>query len=173
MALDVVAAAREAASVSAVYVVTNDVHVAWAAQTLGAAVVADPGTGLNQALHAPDVIGPVVFLLGDLPALTGTALDRALELAASNETSFIVDAAGTGTTLLAALSPTTATYFGPDSAASHLTAGYTPLAAVPVVLTYDVDTVDDLHRAAASGLGERTTHVYNDLLARGVLAEPS
>ena len=173
MALDVVAAARDAASVSAVYVVTNDVHVAWAAQALGAMIVADPGTGLNQALHAPEVKGPVAFLLGDLPALTATALDLVLELAASHETSFVVDAPGTGTTLLASSSAQTPTHFGADSAARHLAAGYTPLAPVPAVLTCDVDTVADLHRAATLGLGERTTHAYNDLLATGVLSSPT
>jgi 2-phospho-L-lactate guanylyltransferase len=173
MALDVVAAAAEAATVTAVYVVTNDVHVAWAAQLLGAVVVADPGTGLNNALHAPGVNGRVAFLLGDIPALTATALDLALELAATYETSFIVDAAGTGTTLLASSSPTITTHFGANSAALHVAAGYTPLAPVPVALTCDVDTVADLHRAAALGLGERTAHVYNDLLTTGVLTEPS
>jgi 2-phospho-L-lactate guanylyltransferase len=124
--------------------------------------------GLNAALeeaaeHAartwPD--DGVAALLGDLPALRPAELTDALTAAAAHPRSFVPDAGGTGSTLLAArpgvpLRPA----FGPGSAARHAAAAAT-LTAGPG-LQRDVDTVDDLRAAADLGLGPATASALAD-----------
>ncbi|MDT4892811.1 MAG: 2-phospho-L-lactate/phosphoenolpyruvate guanylyltransferase [Pseudonocardiales bacterium] len=118
--------------------------------------------GLNAALreaaehaarHWPE--DGVAALLGDLPALRPAELAAGLLEAAGHPRAFVRDSAGTGTTLLTArpgtdLEPA----FGSRSAERH--------AAVAVELSggpglrQDVDTVADLERAVALGLGVAT-----------------
>jgi 2-phospho-L-lactate guanylyltransferase len=129
---------------------------------MGAAVVPDPGTGLNEAIAAAGFREPWVALLGDLPALTPEALTEALDVAGQHAVAFVPDVAGTGTTLLAAANGTV-THFGADSAAQHEAAGYQRVESVPVVVRQDVDDLASLHAAAALGLGVRTQQAYNDL----------
>lgn len=98
----------------------------------------------------------VAALVGDLPALRPAELSAALECAATHPRSYVPDAGGTGTTLLAAapgavLDPR----FGRGSAARHSTTGGHPLDSGPG-LRHDVDTVDDLKDAIALGVGEHT-----------------
>lgn len=168
MALDVVGAALAADRVHEVIVVTSDPHISWAVRQLKATVVADGGAGLNPALQAAPVTGPRVYLLADLAALKPVDLDLTLALAEQHDTSFVVDAAGTGTSALFATSGVDI-FFGPDSARLHADAGYTALAPVPVGITLDVDSLSDLIACAGLGCGPRTTHVINDLASTGIL----
>ncbi|MDT4921179.1 MAG: 2-phospho-L-lactate/phosphoenolpyruvate guanylyltransferase [Pseudonocardiales bacterium] len=121
--------------------------------------------GLNAALaeaaaHAASrwPADGVVALVGDLPALRPAELAAALAEAAGHDRSFVPDAPGTGTTMLAARPGTPlGPAFGPDSAARH--------AAVAVALPggpglrFDVDTAADLRAAAELGLGPATAAV--------------
>ncbi len=159
---DTLAAAADCAAVAELVVVGGPVDFA------GVRVVSEPGSGgLNGALRhavATGVAGigdhrrvPVnlAVLLGDLPALD--PLELAAALAAATTRAFVADAAGTGTTLLAApagadLDPR----FGPGSAAAHRASGAAPLAGAWPTLRRDVDTAADLAAAADLGLGRRT-----------------
>lgn len=101
----------------------------------------------------------IAALVGDLPALQADELSAALAAAYEHPRSYIADAAGTGTTFLAAhagvaLDP----QFGIDSAARH-GATAVPLAAGPG-LRCDVDTPEDLDAAVAIGLGPATATVF-------------
>lgn len=151
---DTLSAARAAEGVARVLVVTDREGMP------DALVQVRPG--LNSALveaaaHAaerwPD--DGVAALLGDLPALRMNELAAALAAAAAHPRSFVPDADGTGTTLLAArpgvhLRPA----FGPGSAARHGGAAVA-LDAGPG-LRRDVDTEADLLAAAELGLGPAT-----------------
>ena len=100
----------------------------------------------------------VAALVGDLPALDPDALSAALQAAAAHPRSFVPDAAGTGTTLLAALPGTELRpAFGPGSAARH--AGEAVALDAAATLRHDVDTAEDLRAAAHLGLGPATTAV--------------
>jgi 2-phospho-L-lactate guanylyltransferase len=158
LVLDTLAAALACPAVTGVLVVTSDEAVGAAARDVGAKVVPDaPAAGLNPALaHGAAVAGrgPLAALAGDLPALRGD--DLAAALAAVTARAYVPDAAGTGTTLLAAppgvpLDPR----FGPGSARAHAESGAIALPAV-ASLRHDVDTAADLAAAALLGLGPRT-----------------
>ena len=159
---DTLVAVRGAASVARVVVVT-DVPSAFDVDV----VIVQTEPGLNaglaeaaaQAAHRWPEDG-IAALVGDLPALLSSDLDAALDAAARNPRSFVPDSPGTGTTLLAA-SPGNALdpQFGTDSASRHK-AGAAELAA-GATLRADVDTAEDLRRAAELGLGART-----ELIAR-------
>jgi 2-phospho-L-lactate guanylyltransferase len=100
----------------------------------------------------------VVALVGDLPALRPAELSAALVAAGGHRCSYVPDATGTGTTLLAAapgvaLEP----QFGIGSAARHDTLG-ARLEAGPG-LRCDVDTAEDLDAAESLGLGPATAAV--------------
>jgi 2-phospho-L-lactate/phosphoenolpyruvate guanylyltransferase len=97
----------------------------------------------------------IAALVGDLPALRPAELAVALAAAAVHPRSFVPDADGTGTTLLAAL-PGVALNpaFGVDSAARHRS-GAAALDA-GAGLRRDVDTAADLRAAAELGLGPAT-----------------
>ncbi|PJI94464.1 2-phospho-L-lactate guanylyltransferase [Luteimicrobium subarcticum] len=161
LAGDTLEAVRSARSVARVVVVTDGVDLTG---TTGLDMVPDPGGGLVAAVRAGVRAGtaadggvPVGVLLGDLPALRPSDLDDVLTAARDLDRSFVPDAAGTGTTLLAAraaglLRPR----FGPGSAAAHRAAGHVDLDRVPPSVRQDVDTPDDLAAAAVLGLGPRT-----------------
>lgn len=151
---DTLAAARAADGVARVLIVTDRPGLP------NALVQTRPG--LNPALaeaaeHAAEhwPADGVAALVGDLPALRPDELASALAAAIAHPRSFVPDAAGTGTTLLAArpgiaLEPA----FGPGSAARHGSVAVA-LDAGPG-LRRDVDTADDLRAAAAVGLGPET-----------------
>lgn len=179
-ALDTVAAVLECAGVVDVTVVTDDERASAELAGLGAFVVPDaPAAGLNAALRygagrvrerRPGAA--VAALNGDLPALRPAELAAVLEEALrAPERAFLADAAGPGTTLLAALpgvalSPA----FGGPSRARHLASGAREilLPDVPTV-RQDVDTPDDLRAALAYGPGPRTAAL---LTARPAAAGP-
>lgn len=170
-ALDTVAAALACEQVADVTVVTDDPTAGAELAGLGALVTADvPAAGLNAALRygaertrerVPDA--PVAALNGDLPALRPAELDSVLrEAVRAHKRAFLADAAGVGTTLLAApphvpLSPA----FGGPSRARHLASGAheITLPGVPSVRR-DVDTADDLRAARELGLGPRTAAFF-------------
>jgi 2-phospho-L-lactate guanylyltransferase len=170
MAADTVAAAVAAGPVAAVIVVSDDRAVAEMAASLGAVVLADEvASGLNEALaHGAGYAEQKwprhgrAGLAGDLPAVGPVALAAALEAAAGLGEAFVPDAAGTGTTLYAA-APGVAfrPRYGLGSRAAHLAAGAAEIEA-DAGLRQDVDTVEDLRRAASIGLGPRTLALLDD-----------
>ncbi len=131
----------------------------------GGLVIVQTSSGLNPAVAEGEAHARsrwpgdgVVAMVGDLPALHPAELADVLALAAGHPRSFVADASGTGTTLLAArpdarLEPA----FGVGSAARHAV-GAVPLAAGAGLRT-DVDTGADLAVARALGLGPRTAAV--------------
>jgi 2-phospho-L-lactate guanylyltransferase len=155
---DTVAAARAAASVARLVLVTDR-------PADGELVFVQRTPGLNAALAeaAADAAARwpedgVAALVGDLPALRPGDLGDALQAAATHPRAFVRDAAGTGTTMLTAspgveLRPA----FGPESAARHGTDA-SELDAAPA-LRCDVDTGADLDAAAGLGLGPHTAAV--------------
>ena len=170
MVRDTAAAVLASPAVAGLLVVTDDALVAGAVRELGAAVAPDPGGGLNAAMRfgADEVAGLSrhrVVLAGDLPALRPAELDAALGLAVGR--SFVVDAAGTGTVLLAAppgagLDPR----FGPGSAVAHAASGAIRLddrGGDWAGLRRDVDTAADLATVLAIGAGRRTCGLLRDL----------
>ncbi len=166
-ALDTVAAALGAHGVAEVHVVTDDEEVGAAVVPLGAGWVRDDtGAGLNEALRHAELVlrhdrpgRDIAALAGDLPALSADVLGRALAMAAEHDRSFVPDAAGTGTTFLAAragvpLDPR----FGPRSCAAHAASGAERLdPGDSPGLRRDVDTEVDLWDAVRLGVGPATT----------------
>jgi 2-phospho-L-lactate guanylyltransferase len=103
-----------------------------------------------------------VVLAGDLPALRPGELDAAL--AAVGGRSFVADAAGSGTVLLAAppgrpLDP----HFGLGSAVAHAASGAAALTGDWPGLRQDVDTPADLSVVLDLGLGRHTRQLLRDL----------
>jgi 2-phospho-L-lactate/phosphoenolpyruvate guanylyltransferase len=165
LARDTVAAAAAAPSVVRVVVVTDDSEATAAVRDLGALVVPDePDAGLNPALaygaSAAAALAPndgVALLSADLPALRPAELDAALAAAAAYPRSFVPDAAGSGTTLLAAAPGVPVRPgFGDGSAAGHSASGAVELVGSWPSVRRDVDTPADLAAAAALGLGPAT-----------------
>lgn len=162
IALDTIAAAASAEAVGEVVVVTSDADVqAGVDQIDGATWIPDPGMGLNGAARAGlerashEARGA---LLGDLPALTGSDLDRAMLAATAEERGVVPDAEDSGSVLVTWRVPGVhEAQFGPDSARRHVEAGHTVLN-IPTnaPLRRDVDTADQLRAAAELGLGPRT-----------------
>lgn len=162
-ALDAVASATGSAQVARVYVVTDQPDFA----APGACVLPDEGAGdLNAALRAAELrvraqhpeLG-VAAMCADVPCLRTEDLSTALS-AAPGPRWFVADAAGTGTTLLAAaagheLDPR----FGEESARRHAESGAVPVEDDVPSLRLDVDTAADLARALALGAGVHTAEV--------------
>lgn len=163
VARDTVEAACEAVGPACVTVVTSDEVVAAASTGLGAGVVADPGRGLNDAVASgwdrPTSAGGGrlgwAALLGDLPALTADDLSEALRVCAGHRQAVVPDAEGTGTVLLTSTVSPPSPRFGTGSAGRHA-ADATVLALDLPRLRRDVDTVEDLRRAVALGVGRHT-----------------
>lgn len=165
-AVDVVTAAVGAQSVVQVLVVTDDERAAAALVGAGATVVPDsPDAGLNPALaHGVALLRQelqvgVATVSADLPALRSADLDAALAQVPAHGRGFVVDAEGSGTTLLAAapgveLAPA----YGAGSRAGHLASGALELPAADS-LRLDVDTPEDLQRALRLGVGTATAAV--------------
>lgn len=181
IARDCLAAACSGMPRGRVHVVTADPDTAALAQQLGAAVVPDPGLGLNaaiavgiaaaaeaarrtqaaQGLSLPDASpgsgGAIAVLLGDLPALLPEDLVAALSAAAGFERAVVPDADGTGTVLLTARRGALEPAFGAGSAERHVRAGHERLDLDLPRLRTDVDDDLSLTRARALGLGPATS----------------
>lgn len=192
-ARDVCTAARTAAAVQAVHVVTDAPEVlpglddaARPAAPLG--WLPDEGEGdLNQALgratlrlRAEDPAVSVAALCGDLPCLRPDDLDRALAVAldrvaitrtapsdaAGTGRSFVPDAEGVGTTMLVAPPGVDLDpRFGPGSAHRHQESGAARIMTGVASLRRDVDTETDLRAALSLGVGAATSRL---LAARGL-----
>lgn len=155
-ARDTAAAALASPEVAGVVVIGDDTGLA------GVDTIADPGGGLNPALSwAAQQVPPghgAVALMADLPALRPDELTRALQAAAGHERSFVCDAEGTGTTMLASrtaqdLDPR----FGARSRAAHAASGALELDLPDVPgLRRDVDDAVALWDAVRLGVGVDT-----------------
>lgn len=164
LALDTLRAALATPAVAEVVLVTDDAELAAAAMESGVRRLPDRG-GLNASLLAAanELAGAgqgIAALLADLPALRPSELSAAL--AQIDRPAFVPDAAGVGTTLLAApIGARLVPRFGPGSAAAHGRLA-TPLTETgdgwPGLRT-DVDTEADLRAAARLGLGRHTAEV--------------
>jgi 2-phospho-L-lactate guanylyltransferase len=161
---DTVAAALASPAVGEVLVVTDEPQSAALVTGLGAHTVGDePDAGLNAALaHGARraraaVPGPVAALSSDLPALRPAELTAALQAASVVPRAFVADAAGSGTTLLAARDGELDPRFGRGSAAAHAAGGAVPLDGDWPGLRQDVDTPADLAAACRIGAGPRTS----------------
>lgn len=162
---DTLAAVVACPRVAGTILVTADETVAGLGRDLGVRVLPDrPDRGLNAALdhgaRLARTLGAerVAALTADLPALRTGELADALDTAAAagRPRSFVADADGTGTTLLAATGVDLAPRFGPGSAAAHEASGALPLAGDWPSLRRDVDTAADLAVTADLGLGVHT-----------------
>jgi 2-phospho-L-lactate guanylyltransferase len=172
MATDTIAAATSADAVAHVTVVTTSPAMgASPALAEADAVLVQPPGDLDDALQwaAQQVVPsgmPVTALVADLPSLTSSALDAALRVAESENSAFVIDRHGSGSTMLTALSPEgLRPSFGPNSAARHVALGATllPASAVAPSLACDVDTLNDLATAGRLGLGRYTSLVAHSL----------
>jgi 2-phospho-L-lactate guanylyltransferase len=172
-AADTVAAALRTPSVVEVVVVTDDAAAATVVRGLGAEVVADePDAGLNPALRHGAAYASarhpgcgVGALSADLPALTSSDLENALQRASKFGTAVVPDVEGTGTTayLVAAGGEFTPS-FGRDSLRAHVEGGATSLANDELPsLRRDVDTPADLESAIALGVGSHTRAALNSV----------
>lgn len=165
-AQDTVAAALACPAVWDVAVVTDDAAAAAELAALGARIVPDtPAAGLNAALaHGAQAVralrpaAAVAALNADLPALRPAELARVLAGASLFPRAFLTDAAGIGTTLLAAASGMELRpAFGGRSRRRHLASGAAEIRLDGVdSVRQDVDTGDDLTAALALGVGPRT-----------------
>ncbi|MFI1784148.1 2-phospho-L-lactate guanylyltransferase [Streptomyces rubiginosohelvolus] len=168
-AQDTVAAALACPRVRDVVVVTDDAVASAALSALGARIVPDaPGAGLNAALahgarsvRALRPAAAVAALNADLPALRTGELARVLDFASAFPSAFLRDAAGIGTTFLAAASGAEfRPAFGGPSASRHLASGAVEIALSGVdSVRRDVDTGEDLRVALALGVGPHTARL--------------
>lgn len=175
-ARDTVSAALACPAVAGVVVVTDDATGAAELVALGARRVRDvPGAGLNAALtHGAAAVraarpeAAVAALNADLPALRPAELARVLAAARGHRRAFLADAAGTGTTLLAAGPGTPlAPAFGEGSRELHRASGAVELALEGVgSVRQDVDTVEDLRAALRRGVGAHTARLVARTLLR-------
>ena len=109
-ALDAVHAARSAAGVGRVFVVTRDAHAGAALALQGARIVGERrGPGLNPAIEAGvdaaldgNQLRRIAVMTGDVPAVTPGEIDAALASAEAHPRAVLADADGTGTVLLTA-----------------------------------------------------------------------
>lgn len=184
-AFDVVAVLSEVVSIEALVIVTDERGLASFGRQLGASIVEDrallSADPLNRAVglgrsHAAAIRphSPIVVVPADLPALTARTMDQALQVLTGWESSFVPDASGVGTTLLAASAPSLLRpAYGPASARLHVAQGAKMIVDVDPRVRRDVDTVQHLQDAEALGLGPRTTAVVEDLLARSGGSRPA
>lgn len=175
--LDAASAAMECADVRRVLAVTDDKAAARALRATGVEVTADePAAGLNAAVshgfrraRESDPAAAVAAMCGDLPALRPSDLSTVFELAAGIPCWFVADAAGVGTTMLAAAPHASVEpAFGPASRLRHRALGSVDLIAALIDgepgdgelgdvelgrLRRDVDTLADLAEARSLRLG--------------------
>ena len=155
-ARDTATAALACPEVAGVLVVGDDTGLE------GIDTVADPGGGLNAALSWAALRIPpghgAVALMADLPALRTDELTRALRAAADHGRSFVCDAEGTGTTMLASRTPhDLGPRFGLRSRAAHAASGARELEIADAPgLRRDVDDAVALWDAVRLGVGTDT-----------------
>jgi 2-phospho-L-lactate guanylyltransferase len=161
-ARDLLGAVRAVPDVLGVIVVSSDAAAREILGSDGASLAADPGQGLNQAavvgITAARDAHPnagVVVMLADLPCVTAAEVSTALAAAGAQQRSFVRDAEGTGTTLIAVAPGVSAEpLFGSLSAARHAAAGFVEITLpADARIRLDVDTPEDLAVAVMVGVG--------------------
>jgi 2-phospho-L-lactate guanylyltransferase len=172
-AADTVVAALGCSVVGAVMVVTDDHELAADLRVLGAQVVPDATTDdLNESLVQAAAEAQrrwpghgLAALCADLPALDPEDLSRALEVASRHAAAFVADAAGDGTTMVAAASREDFTpRFGHGSREAHAADGAHEIVEIDVpTLRRDVDTPADLETALRLGVGVHTARAAQGL----------
>jgi 2-phospho-L-lactate guanylyltransferase len=174
MACDTVEVALACPLVDLVLVVADEADGLEPLQRLGAGVVLDPlRQGLNPALrHAATIAAArdsafgIASLVADVAAVTVDQLTRVLDAAARHLSCFVPDAAGPGTTLVAATQwGSFLPEYGRGSRRLHLGAGLVELVLPDITgVRLDIDTTADLAAAAAIGVGPRTRGVLESRL---------
>lgn len=171
MAADTVRAAMDCPLTEVVIAVSDDPTATPVLRALGAVVVPDmPDAGLNPALRhgatVPEVPAGVgiAAIAADLPALEPGELADLLGASSDHGVVVVADAAGHGTTLLAATAVDRfRPEFGPGSRARHVAGGAVDLTdTAGRTLRCDVDTLADLVAAQALGLGPESSRVLQD-----------
>lgn len=137
-------AALSSAAVGRLVLVTNE-------DLPGFEKLPDRHGSLNAAVReaAAQIEGAVAVLPADLPALRPEELTQALRQATTR--SFVPDADGTGTVVLATPAGALLPRFGPGSALAHEQSGARRLAGPWPTLRRDVDTAADLDEALRLG----------------------
>ena len=163
MTLDTLEALRDAKLVGSIVVVSADREVRAAAAHLGARLIEDRPLatfdGLNVAvrlgrawLAKERALAPVAVVPTDLAGLTADALDEMLREVGPKARQHVVDAHGTGTTVMMAPAPRTLMpAYGPDSARDHVALGSRARLDVDDCLRRDVDTTQDWQDFVVSG----------------------
>ncbi|TSE01260.1 2-phospho-L-lactate guanylyltransferase [Skermania sp. ID1734] len=168
MLRDTLAVAASVPAVGALTVITPDSDVAAVAVECGADVSPEPeqpasaAQRLNAALAstAAELSGRgvenIAALQADLPAVRAGELAAALAAAPAQRRSLVTDHRGVGTSALIARGVQLLPQFGHHSADHHLRSGAHALSGHWPGLRLDVDTAEDLARAAHLGLGPAT-----------------
>jgi 2-phospho-L-lactate guanylyltransferase len=172
-ALDAVTACLAAPSIGQVLVVTDDARFATLMTERGCTAIPDGVSGdLNASLSLAAAEGArrwpgllPLAICADLPCLTSDDLEAALAQYPRRHR-YVADLAGTGTTLYTAPLEEFAPRFGQDSARRHRDAGALPVEGALPTLRLDVDDVDDLRTAVATGVGLHTAHALELLPER-------
>lgn len=163
MALDTLAAL--AAATDQLIVVGDDPSIAGRLERAGIAalVVNEPSPGgMNEALRLGDQLLAdrgfvrVLAAVGDLPAITATAVGDLLDRCAGLPRAFVPDHTGYGTTMLIAQAGELDPRFQGASAAAHRMSGAVPVDDPDPRLRSDVDAVGDLAAVIALGVGPHT-----------------
>ena len=171
MAADTVRAALACPLTEVVIAVSDDPTATPVLRELGAIVIPDrPDAGLNPALRhgatVPEVPAEagVAAIAADLPALQPGELAALLAASSDHGVAVVADAAGEGTTLLAATAVDLfRPEFGPGSRDRHVAGGAVDLTeSAGPSLRCDVDTLADLLAARAIGLGPESSRVVQD-----------
>ena len=171
MAADTVRAALACPLTEVVIAVSDDPAATPVLRELGAIVVPDrPDAGLNPALRHGATVAEVpaeagvAAIAADLPALQPGELADLLAASSDHGVAVVADAAGEGTTLLAATAVDLfRPEFGPGSRDRHVAGGAVDLTdSAGSSLRCDVDTLADLLAARAIGLGPESRRVVQD-----------
>lgn len=132
-------------------VVTADPSVTAWADALPAAVVPDPGGGLDAACHAGIALNPTAWVVvhGDLPLLDPASMERVMDYLIEGR-GVVAPARDGGTNLLGAAAPVPLDY-GPGSFHRHLgaLAGHRAVVLTGPETAIEIDTPRDLAAAAA------------------------
>ncbi|ABH00687.1 conserved hypothetical protein (plasmid) [Rhodococcus jostii RHA1] len=157
---DTLAALTLSNHISSVIVVSRNAALS---ETIGTPVIKDQGSGIDDAVeighrwlreHGHD--GHYSVVMPDLPALRTGDIDNFLSAASRFPRAFVADSAGTGTTCLTTQQAAILSAFGRNSAQRHTRMGYKQIPLGLPSLRLDVDTIDDLERAARMGVGRHT-----------------
>ncbi|MFF2059999.1 2-phospho-L-lactate guanylyltransferase [Rhodococcus qingshengii] len=163
---DTLAALSSSSRIASLIVVSRDAGLS---KLIDVPVIEDEGNGIDAALEVgfrslsasrPHSHSAVV--LPDLPTLSSGDIDRFLDVASYIPRAFVPDATGSGTTCLSARDGVLNSAFGVKSAQHHSQLGYEAVLLSVPSLRLDVDTVEDLMRAAQLGVGNHTTKLLTN-----------